>query len=271
MVNTGCKKYGFQTTRKYGDTAGFKSTGFSFAGGREQAVGPHNMLGVYIDYTSATPVDTFAIANEQLVASDLTIGGYWRVNDGGFKAWAHAGAGYTQFNSTRELLSTYVTHIAKARWSGYSYSAGAGASYGLKWGVLNITPQILGNFYDLNEAKHTETGGTDYFDLAIAARNGSLLTSKAMINVSYNKWFVKPELWVGYKDNVSASIANTVAAFPGGTPFTLTGGNIKGGGPVAGFRFSTDNQYSYFSLEGEYEKLNAVTDYSLSLRTRFQF
>ncbi len=266
-------EYGFRTNRAYGDTNGFKATGFSFAGGREQAVGGRQMLGVYISYTSATPVDTFAIAKEDLVNSDLTIGGYWRLRDEGFKAWAHAGAGYADFKSTREVLNAYEDHVATANWSGFSYSAGLGASYEYRLGGFGVTPQVLGNLYGLNEAKHTEKGGTDFFDLTVGKRDGHLATGQALLNFSYDKWFIRPELWVGYKDNLSVTLPTTVAAFTaaGSTPFSLTGGNVKGGGAVGGFRFSADNAYSYFSLEGDYENLPNYNNWSLSLRTRFQF
>ncbi|WP_443747622.1 autotransporter domain-containing protein [Asticcacaulis solisilvae] len=265
------QEYGFKTTRKYGETAGFDATGFAFSGGRETAMGPHNMLGVYISYTTASPADSFAIAREQLVNSDLTIGGYWRMNTGAFKGWAHAGAGYAQFDSTRELLTAYVSHVATAKWNGFSYSAGAGASYDYKAGAFAMTPQISASLYGLKEQKYAEAGGTDYFDLNVADRDSNIATASALLNFSYRRWFVIPEVWVGYKQNVSAKIADTVANFAGGTAFTLNGGDVTGGGPTAGFRISSDNQYSYFALEGDYAKLNGYTDYSVSLRTRFQF
>ena len=265
------QEYGYQVKRKYGETAGFKSTGFSFAGGREREVYGNQMLGLYMIYTSGSPLDTFAIAGENMVNSDVTLGGYWRIRTGGLKAWAHAGAGYTSFDTTRNILTTTVSHIAKANWSGYSYSGGAGASYEVKMGSLNITPQVLTDYYALSEEDHDETGGGDFYDLSIAERDSHLLTASALFNVSYNKFFAKPEIWFGYKQNVSAEIADTIANFKGATPFTLNGGDIEGGGPVAGFRISADNQYSYFSLEGEYEKKEDYTNYSVSLRTRFQF
>ncbi len=265
------QEYGYQVKRKYGETAGFKSTGFSFAGGREREVYGNQMLGLYMVYTSGSPLDTFAIAGENMVNSDVTLGGYWRIRTGGLKAWAHAGAGYTSFETARNILTTTVSHVAKAKWGGYSYSGGAGASYEVKAGSLSITPQVLTDYYALNEEDHDETGGGDFFDLSIAERDSHLLTASALFNVSYNKFFAKPEIWFGYKQNVSAEIADTIANFKGALPFTLTGGDIESGGPVAGFRISADNQYSYFSLEGEYEKNDAYTNYSVSLRTRFQF
>ena len=265
------QEYGFHTQRGVGDTAGFNATGFSFSGGRERAVYGNQMVGAYMSLTTASPRDTYATAQETSATSDTTFGAYWRLNSKALKAWAHAGAGYDQFKTVRELVTSNVTHIANARWNGYSLSAGAGASYAMTVGLIGITPQWQVDYYRLSETAHSEKGGGDYFDLAVAARQGQLLSSSARMAVSYNRAFIRPELWLGYKDNLSATIADTVANFANQDPFTLTGGAIKGGGPLAGFRVSADNAYSYFALEGEYEKVGGVANTSLSLRTRFQF
>ena len=265
------QEYGYKTTRKYGETAGFNSTGFSFAAGRETAVYGNQMIGYYMSYSSASPLDSFAIAKENMVDSDATFGAYWRLNTNGFRGWAHAGAGYTSFRTTRELLTPTVTHIATASWNGGSSSAGLGASYDYRAGVINITPQVFADYYNLSENKHSEKGGGDYFDLNIAKRDGHVLSTTALVNVSYNRSFIKPEVWIGYKDNISSTIADTVVNFNNSTPFTLSGGNLKGGGMIAGFRLSADNPYSYFSLEGDYEKQAVYTNVSISLRSRFQF
>lgn len=267
------QEYGFRNERDRGETAGFEANGFSFAGGRETAVGDKSMVGVFMAYTAATPTDTFAIGNEDLSASDLTIGGYWRMRSGGFRAWAHAGAGFAQFDSIRNVLTTVVSHSAEAEWNGYSYSAGLGALMDYKAGFLNITPQVSADFYALNEEEHTETGGGTSYDLQIASRDSKIGTAKALVNVSYTRWFIRPELWLGWKQNVAGEIGDTVANFThtGAVPFTLLGGEVTGGGPLAGFRLSADNEYSYFSLEGSFEDLEAYKTYSLSLRTRFQF
>ncbi|MGA9659739.1 MAG: autotransporter outer membrane beta-barrel domain-containing protein, partial [Asticcacaulis sp.] len=267
------QEYGYKTKRDYGDTAGFEASAFSFAVGREREVYGNQMLGLYVLYTSATPLDTFAVAKETMVNSDATLGGYWRLRSGPIKAWAHAGAGYTSFKSTRNILTTNVSHLAKADWNGFSYSGGGGISYEYKSGGLGFVPQILADYYALSENKHSETGGGDYFDLNIDKRDSHMLSTTALLNVNYNRYFIRPEIWVGYKQNVSAEIADTVTSFmlTPDAPFTLTGGDIEGGGPIAGFRLSADNQYSYFSLEGEYEQMDAYTNISFSLRTRFQF
>ncbi len=266
------QEYGYSTTRSYGQTSGFTSTGFSFAGGREKILSANQMAGVYMQITASTPRDTFAISKENQTASDYTMGGYWRLKGDAFKAWAHAGVGYDHFHTVREVLNSYVTHVSRADWSGYSLSAGGGVSYRYDLSpALTMTPQWLVDYYRLAEAHHSESGGGDTFDLDVARRDGHLLSSTAMVNFGYARSFVKPEVWVGYKQNVSATIGDTTANFTGGDPFTLTGGNIRGGGPVVGLRLSVDNPYSYFGFEAEYEKIRDTSSASLSLRTRFQF
>ena len=266
------QEYGFGTSRERGETAGFKSTGFSFAGGRERTLSDNQMAGVYMQLTASTPRDTFALSKENQTASDYTLGAYWRLKGDALKAWAHAGIGYDHFHTVREVLNTYVTHVSRADWSGYSTSAGTGVSYQYALSpAFTMTPQWLVDYYALNESHHSESGGGDYFDLSVGRRDGHLLSSTALVNFGYAQSFVKPELWVGYKQNVSATIGDTTANFLGGDAFTLTGGNIKGGGPVVGMRLSVDNEYSYFGFEAEYEKIRDVSNASLSLRTRFQF
>ena len=265
------QEYGFSTQRESGTTAGFNSTGFSFSGGRERQVFGNQMAGVYVSLTTTSPQDTYAIASETAAFTDYSLGGYWRLNSGAFRAWAHAGAGYVSLEASRNLLTTYVTHAAQAKWRGASLSAGAGASVDFKVGQWSLTPEVLGDYYRLSEDRHTETGGGDTFDLTVGSRAGHMLSSSALLKARYNTAFIRPEVWIGYRGNLSSHLADTVASFSGGEAFTLQGGTLEGGGPVAGFRFSLDNDYSYLAFEGEYGKVGEVSNASLSLRTRFQF
>jgi hypothetical protein len=266
------QEYGYGTRRDRGTTSGFSSTGFSFAGGRERTLSDTQTAGVYMQLTSATPRDTFALAKEDQTTSDYTLGAYWRLKADALKAWAHLGVGYDRFHTIREVLNTYVSHVSRADWSGYSLSAGTGLSYRYDLSpVFTMTPQWLLDYYGLREAHHSETGGGDYFDLTVARRDGHVLSSTALVNFGLARNFVKPEVWVGYRQNLSATIGATTANFLGGDAFTLNGGNIGGGGPVVGMRVSVDNEYSYFGFEAEVEKIRDTSNASLSLRTRFQF
>jgi hypothetical protein len=266
------QEYGYHTQRDYGETAGFTATTLSMSGGRERSVYGNQMVGVYASMTAASPYDSFAISSEGMSASDLTAGGYWRLNHvTGVKAWAHAGLGFVQLRSIRNLLTAYVVRESEARWNGYSISAGAGMSYDITAGRFAVTPEVLADYYRLNEAKHTEAGGGDTFDLTIAERDSHMLSATARLRASYDLGLARPEIWLGYRQNVSVNLADTIANFADGDAFTLSAGAVEGGGPVAGFRISQDGQYSHLGLEVQYEKLEAYENTSIALRTRFQF
>ncbi|EGF93614.1 outer membrane autotransporter barrel domain-containing protein [Asticcacaulis biprosthecium C19] len=265
------QQYGYSTSRDTGDTAGFNAATINFAGGRERELYGNQMVGVYLSLTASTPEDAYAIYNEASAASDLTLGGYWRLRMGAMKAWAHAGAGYVQLESTRNLLNTYAIHTSKARWTGWSQSAGAGISYGIKAGGLVFTPEWTADFYGLSENGRSESGGGDSFDLTIGARDGHLLSTTAQLRAGTGSGMFRPEIWLGYRQNISANLSETVANFAGGDRFALSAGNLEGGGPVAGFRIAHDSDYSHIGIEAQYEKLEAYDNASIALRTRFQF
>jgi hypothetical protein len=265
------QEYGYYTKRDHGDTAGFTATTFSLSGGRERSVYGNQTVGVYASMTATSPYDSFAIASEGMSASDLTAGGYWRIRQSGVKAWAHAGIGFVQLSSIRNLLTAYTTRESEARWNGYSLSAGAGVSYDITSGRWAMTPEMLADYYALSEEKHTETGGGDTFDLTVAERDSHMLSATARLRASYDLGLVKPELWLGYRQNVSVKVADTIANFAGSDAFALNAGAVEGGGPVAGFRISQDSQYSHIGIEMSYEKLEAYENASIALRTRFQF
>ncbi|WKL57583.1 autotransporter outer membrane beta-barrel domain-containing protein [Asticcacaulis sp. ZE23SCel15] len=267
------QEYGYSLKRERGETTGFESTGFSFAGGAERGLGSHQAIGVYVSYTTTSPQDTYATANETTSAEDITVGGYWRVNAGKLKGWASAGMGRTMFKSERELLSDYSALISTGKWSGYSLSGNFGASYETALGPVSVKPVLSVDYYGLKEDARTETGGGSSFDLSIDDRTSHLASAAAILYLGRAKTdaLIRPEAWVGYRSNFSVNIDDTVARFGDGTPFTLTGGDIKGGAPVVGMRISAGNEYGYLSLEAEGEKYSDYDNYSISLRTGFKF
>ncbi|WAC48024.1 autotransporter outer membrane beta-barrel domain-containing protein [Asticcacaulis sp. SL142] len=267
------QEYGYSLKREREETTGFESTGFSFAGGAERGLGSHQAIGVYVSYTTTSPQDTYATANETTSAEDITVGGYWRVNAGKLKGWASAGMGRTMFKSERELLSDYSALISTGKWNGYSLSGNFGASYETSLGPVSVKPVVSVDYYGLKEDAHTETGGGSSFDLSVDDRTSHLASAAAILYLGRAKTdaLIRPEAWVGYRSNFSVNIDDTVARFGSGTPFTLTGGDIKGGAPVVGMRISAGNEYGYLSLEAEGEKYSDYDNYSISLRTGFKF
>ncbi|GGZ38240.1 autotransporter outer membrane beta-barrel domain-containing protein [Asticcacaulis endophyticus] len=267
------QEYGFHMERERAETTGFTSTGFAFAGGAERGLMGNQAVGVYVAYTTTTPEDTFAAANETSSTSDISVGGYWRLYNENFKAWASAGIGRATFDSKRELISAQKVMVAEADWSGISYSGNIGASYETSLGPISMRPQVAVDFYALNEDERTETGGGSSFDLTVDSRDSHMASASALVffGRANRKALIQPEIWVGYRQNVSVEIADTTARFGTGNPFTLNGGDVEGGSPVVGFRLAASNEYGYLALEAEAEKYDAYENYSISLRTGFKF
>ncbi|MFT3998002.1 MAG: autotransporter domain-containing protein [Asticcacaulis sp.] len=268
------QEYGYVINRDRKEVTGFESTGFAFAGGVERGITSTQAAGLYMNYTSTNPTDNLASPDEDLSATDLSIGVYWRLDNGaGLKSWARAGAGYAKFESNRQILEPAYIAKSESDWKGVSYSGSVGASYAFDAGWLSLTPMVSADYFGLKEDAHTETGGGTAYDLAIEERTGHLLSGTALLNIGRNNKnaLFRPEMWVGYRNNFSAEIGDTVARFGTGNPFTLQGGDITGGGPIAGLRIAASNEYSYFGVEAEYEKFDSYDNVSFSLRARFQF
>lgn len=268
------QEYGFQINRDRGEVTGFESTGFAFAGGVERGLTSTQAAGLYMAYTATNPTGTLGAPDEDLSSTDISLGVYWRMDTGsGLKSWVRGGVGYANFESKRQILEPTYIASAESEWKGVSYSGSVGASYSYDAGWFSLTPMISADYFGLKEDAHSETGGGAAFDLSVDERTSHIFSGTALLNIgrASKTALFRPEVWVGYRNNFSAEIADTVARFGTATPFTLKGGDISGGAPIAGVRVAASNEYSYFGIEAEYEKYDAYDNVSLSLRARFQF
>lgn len=266
------QEQGYKQTRDEAATAGFESTGFTFSAGREKAMGTKSALGIYVAYSSASPSDTYAGGRELMTASDFTVGGYWRMKSENIRAWAHAGVGYTSFETDRALLTPQINTKASGKWSGHSFSAGAGAAYEKKIGKFTVTPVVSASYYSLSEGGYSESGDSDAFKLIVGEREGSLLVARTVVKIRYDGWgAIKPEAWLGYKSIVTGNIGDTKVKFRNGADFILQGGDVSGSGALGGVRLFMDSEWSYFAVEASFEQSDEVTDKNVAVRTRFQF
>ena len=110
------------------------------------------------------------------------------------------------------------------------------------------------DFLELNEGSHTDTGGGNAFDLIVASRNSNRLSGQALMVVG-REWgqgaWLRTELRGGYREILAGQIGDTTANFTGGSSFTLSPENDKGGWLTAGFSIKGGSQYSYLALEGD--------------------
>jgi len=171
----------FHADKETGEAYGFKSEGFGFAGGVERGT-RYGAIGVSTAFTSSDLEDPAAAAEERLSASLIELGLYWRAQGGAWTTWARAAGGYASFESVRQFVGEGVLRRADADWNGYTVTAAAGASYERSFGRYSLRPELVVEYFGLNEDGFEETGGGDGFNLAVEDRVGHIFSSGAALN-----------------------------------------------------------------------------------------
>jgi hypothetical protein len=256
------------------DTYGFRSEGFGIAGGVERGTGL-GAVGVSLAFTSSDLEDPEAEAEEVLSASLVELGLYWRAQGRNWTTWARAAAGYASFDATRALVDEGLNLSNESQWHGFTLAAAAGASYQRDFGRLSVRPEAYVEYFGLSEEDRVEEGGGDGFDLEIDERDGHLFSAVAAVNVGYgfgeNGW-LRPELRLGWRQNISVDPGETIARFASGGPdFRLTPDSIEGGGPIAGLRLGVGNELGMLSIAADAEMIEDYVRYTLLLRASFRF
>lgn len=256
------------------DTYGFRSEGFGVAGGIERGTGLGN-VGLTVAFTSSDLEDPEAEAEEVLSASLLELGLYWRAQGQYWTTWARGAAGYASFNSERRLVGAGLNLANESDWNGLTLAVAGGASYERNFGRFSVRPEVYAEYFSLSEDGHVEEGGGDGFDLEIDDREGHMFSATAALNLGMsmgeNNW-LRPEVRVGWRQNISVDPGETIARFRSGGPdFTLDGGSIEGGGPIVGFRLNIGNELGMLSINADAEMIEDYIRYMLFLRASFRF
>lgn len=273
-VSAWVQEINFYADKEKTDTYGFRSEGFGVAGGIERGSGL-GALGISVAFTSSDLEDPESEAEEVLSANLLELGLYWRAQGQHWTTWARAAAGYATFESERRLVGAGLNLTSTSDWNGFTLSAAGGASYERSFGRFSIRPEIYAEYFSLNENGHSEEGGGDGFDLEIDDRNGHLFAATAAVNFSMamgeDSW-LRPELRVGWRQNISVDPGETIARFRSGGPdFTLSPDTIEGGGPIIGFRMNVGNELGMLTISADAEMLEDYVRYMLFLRASFRF
>jgi len=256
------------------DSYGFRSEGFGVAGGVERGTSL-GAVGVSVAFTSSDIEDPESEAEEVLSANLLELGLYWRAQGQYWTTWARAAGGYASFSADRSLVAEGVYLNNTSDWHGWTAAAAGGASYERNFGRLNVRPEVYAEFFHLSEGARSEVGGGDGFDLDIDERDSHIFSAVAAMNIGYgfgrNGW-IRPEVRIGYRQNISVDAGETIARFASGGPdFILTPDAIEGGGPILGFRLNVGNELGMLSITGDAELLEDYVRYSLLLRASFRF
>ncbi len=231
-------------------------------------------LGVDVAYFNAQEEDTNAAVGEHVVASLVEVGAYYRRSHGPFTISARGGIGYGWFSSDRKFLAPGVVETASSDWNGLMADGHFGASYEQHFGRFYAGPELTVDYLMLREGSHKETGGGGGLDLAVASRDSSQLSGRAVMvlgaQFGRDSW-LRAELRGGYREIFAGEIGDTTAEFAGGTPFTLSPDQESGGWATVGFSLKTGSPYSYVALEGDVDFRDGDQRYDLLVAGRSLF
>jgi hypothetical protein len=264
----------FYADKERTDTYGFRSEGFGVAGGVERGT-DLGAVGLTVAFTSSDLEDPESEAEEVLSANLLELGLYWRAQGQYWTTWARAAAGYATLESERRFVGAGLNLTNTSDWNGFSLAAAGGASYERNFGRFSVRPEVYAEYFSLSEDGHVEEGGGDGFDLEIDDRDGHLFSATAAVNIGMtmgeSSW-LRPELRVGWRQNISVDPGETIARFRSGSPdFILAPDTIEGGGPILGFRLNVGNERGMLSVSADAEMLEDYVRYMLFLRASFRF
>jgi hypothetical protein len=217
-------------------TAAWTNNGFGLSAGLERKTGVGN-VGVSLAYIGGKVHDG---SWQDVKVSTFEFGAFWRVSKGPIYAFAKLAANHLTAKSTRTFTGAVnggaLNYVANGRWKGWAVTGNAGASYKLVLpGNFTLKPMAILEYARLNEKGYAETGAAP-INLTVDSRTSQSFTATTTLTAG---WSAGPssrderpltiELEGGRRNQLSGQFGNTTARFNGGSPFTLTPDDLKGG------------------------------------------
>ncbi len=265
-----------------GNTMGSDTQVFGFAGGYE-AMGEYGgALGVAVSYLNLQERDNAAQVGEQTGTAALQGDVYWRRSTGGWRMSLGGGGGYAWMKGQRAFFSGDLNGDGLndlqrnniARWNGIEGHAFGSLAYEATMGHFFLRPEARFDYLYLNEGERKESGGGTGFDVTTASRASSALNAQAAVafGASFGRdlWW-RPEIRLGYREQVAGTIGSTVAHFSTGTPFTLASADTKDGAITLDMALRAGTPMSYVALEGGVAAAKKTKRYNLRLAGRMMF
>lgn len=231
----------------------YRGHGFGMTGGIDTAIGPFHTAGINVGFAT-TEIEDVVGVDEPLDVVTLQLGTYAGLSSGNFGVEAYAGAGYNDFEATRNVQVGSFSESAQGDWKGTHYNASLRAGYDLDisdkfW----MRPAVSVDYLQLNEDAYTESGPTG-IALEVDERSSEVGGVTAMLNVGMNfqgrRTWLKPSLRVGYRNEFINEGLTTNYRFAGlNTPASLLSEAFPDSGFLVGFSLAAGSNYSSFGLD----------------------
>lgn len=265
-----------QVMRDAGVTAGSETKAFGFVGGYESMGADGGALGATLAFVTAEEKDDVAKIGEETSVSLLEAGIYWRRSIGKFTFNARGSAGYGWFNGDRVFIDPANTLIVEAtsEWTGFTGVLSAAGAYEFNAGRYYARPALSVDYLYLSEESRLEDGLSGGFNQEVDSRTSDRLstTAELALGATFGRdlWW-RPELRIGYRQNLSGSMGDTVFRFVGGQWVALPATEAGDGAMLVGLSLRAGTPMSYVAIEGEFEAVDGEDRYNLQLSGRVMF
>ena len=267
---------GYDASKDTHNTIRYDVNGWGMSTGVEHKTGAGN-FGLALALLKGRASE--GIATNRVDHRQYELAATWRGHWGGLQAHARVGAARVSFDSLRYfdgvIGSEKVHRETRADWNGMLYSAGASVGYEHMIGGISVRPNVILEYYRLNEDAYRESGGGAAVDLIVDKRKSDELAVTAGlaagVNVGgdnrYEQWS-RIEIEGGRRQRIAGDLGSTTASFAGGTPFTIDPED-RGSGWVGKIRAITGTTEVRLSAEGGAEQ--RLGNIALSARAALQF
>lgn len=265
-----------QVMRDAGVTAGSETKAFGFVGGYESMGADGGALGATLAFITAEEKDDVAKIGEETSVSLLEAGIYWRRSIGKFTFNARGSAGYGWFNGDRVFIDPVNALIIEANsdWTGFSGVLSAAGAYEFTAGRFYARPGASIDYLYLSEDSRLEDGASGGFNQEVESRTSDRLsaTAELALGATFGRdlWW-RPELRLGYRQNLAGEMGDTVFRFVGGQWVALPATEAGDGAMLVGLSLRAGTPMSYVAIEGEYEAVDGEDRYNLQLSGRMMF
>lgn len=226
---------------------GYNGSGLGFAAGIDRRLGPIDVAGLFVNYSSGDYEEKTGGTNP-VTTSGFGVGLYAKESIGWLDLAISSQISTIDFNSRREVDLADLTYEQTGQWQGTSAMTSASLSTEFTRNQFYARPQVSVDFFQLEQDAYTETGDDR---LAVSVESAmtdqanatALLEFGARLPVgNRNPAFIIPEISFGYRSEISSSPYQTTARFLGSEEtFEIQAQDTFSDAILAGVSLSTES------------------------------
>lgn len=226
---------------------GYNGSGLGFAAGIDRRLGPIDVLGLFVNYSSGDFEEKTGGTNP-VTTSGFGVGLYAKESIGWLDLAISSQVSTIDFNSRREVDLADANYVQTGQWGGTSAMTSASLSTEFTRNQFYARPQISVDFFQLDQEAYTETGDER---LAVSVESAKTDQANATALMEFgarlpvgdrNPAFIIPEISIGYRSELSSSPYQTTARFLGSEEtFEILAQDTFSDAILAGVSLSTES------------------------------